>query len=151
MATDITTRPKGWAGIISAFMAGQELVISEWTETGMAYVNGFTRNSNDPTNTLRYRTIKLGGKVVAVQFAGYVITPSISPGGSTVMAKLPSGLLQSGFNHNSDRVAIVQGEIAIIAAGIDSSGGGTLSISNAGDTAKTWAASSVQVNLTQIY
>ena len=84
------------------------LEISAWTDAGITYVNGWDGNTGDKPNTLKYRTINLGGVLIATEFAGYVKQPALTSSQGTVeICKLPSTVMKSGFTKNLSAVGYI--------------------------------------------
>ena len=81
------------------------LEISAWTDAGMTYINGNYPNSNDMANTLKYRTIKLGGVLMETQFCGWFNMPAVNRTlGVVEISKFPSEIFRSGFALSSNRI-----------------------------------------------
>lgn len=87
-------------------IGGNLLEISSWTDAGMTYVNGYTKHTKDMANTLKYRTIKLGGVLIETQFAGwYDSTGSLkSTQGVVEVCKFPSGIFRSGLTLATNKI-----------------------------------------------
>lgn len=84
------------------------LEISDWSATGLTYLNGFSQHTIDMPNTLKYRTIKLGGVLIETQFAGFSDAPALkSTLGVVEICKLPSGILRSNFVNLSNQIESV--------------------------------------------
>ncbi|MGK4058640.1 hypothetical protein AB0Y04_02755 [Loigolactobacillus coryniformis] len=91
------------------------LEISAWTDAGITYVNGWAGNTGDKPNTLKYRTINLGGVLIATEFAGYVKQPALaSSQGVVEICKIPSTIMKSAFTKNLSAVGYIStGQYAI--------------------------------------
>ncbi|MFC6170445.1 hypothetical protein [Loigolactobacillus jiayinensis] len=81
------------------------LEISAWTDAGMTYINGYSQHTIDMPNTLKYRTIKLGGVLIETQFGGFFDAPALkSTQGVVEVCKFPTEIFRSGltliFNKN---------------------------------------------------
>lgn len=80
------------------------LEISAWTDAGMTYVNGYSQHTKDMPNTLKYRTIKLGGVLIETQFAGFFETPPLkSSQGVVEVCKFPTEIFRSDFSILSNK------------------------------------------------
>lgn len=103
--TKIVTGMEKGPEAIDANFKDNLLEISEWTNAGMTYVNGYSQHTNDMPNTLKYRTIKLGGVLIETQFRGYINTPALkSTQGVVEICKFPSVIFKSGFPILSNKI-----------------------------------------------
>lgn len=100
--TDYTmTKGSNWWQQYNQFVKDQTLEISAWTDAGISFINGYTGNTSDMPNTLKYRTITFGGVLIATEFAGYVKHPALtSSQGVVEICKLPSAIMKSAFTKN---------------------------------------------------
>ncbi|MGK4059025.1 hypothetical protein AB0Y04_04735 [Loigolactobacillus coryniformis] len=98
------------------------LEISSWTDVGITYVNGFSEHTNDMANTLKYRTIKLGGMLIYTEFSGYFNNPALnSSQGIINICNLPSNILKSGFSRESNSEKNLANESGFLSFGISGS------------------------------
>lgn len=101
--TKIVTGMEKGPEAIDANFKDNLLEISAWTDAGITYVNGFSQHTNDMPNTLKYRTIKLGGMLISTEFSGFFNNPALkSSQGIISVCNLPSNILKSDFSRESN-------------------------------------------------
>ncbi|QER67569.1 hypothetical protein [Paucilactobacillus nenjiangensis] len=66
---------------------------NDWTETGITYLNGFSRNGDDP---LKYATVDLGNSTRMTCLSGWIKTSQINWNSSVVGIKIPTSIFKSG-------------------------------------------------------
>ncbi|MFC6170345.1 hypothetical protein [Loigolactobacillus jiayinensis] len=104
----MTNGMNGWMAKYNQFVKDQTLEISAWTDAGISFINGYTGNTSDMPNTLKYRTITFGGVLIATEFAGYVKHPALTSGQGVVeICKLPSAIMKSAFTKNLSAIGYI--------------------------------------------
>lgn len=92
-----TGMDKGPEAIQANFDALNSLATTknDWTETGITYLNGFSRNGDVP---LKYATIDLGNSTRMVCVQGWIKSAQINWNSRVVGIKLPTSIFKSGYN-----------------------------------------------------
>ncbi|MGK4058273.1 hypothetical protein AB0Y04_00880 [Loigolactobacillus coryniformis] len=120
--TKIFTGMEKGPEMIDANFKDNLLEISGWSNAGITYVNGFSQHTNDMPNTLKYRTIKLGGILISTEFSGYFNNPALkSSQGVINVCNLPSNILKSSFSRESNSEKNLAKESGFLSFGISGS------------------------------
>jgi hypothetical protein len=94
--TSITTgMEKGPEAIDANFKALDANMITkiDWTETGITYLNGFSRNSDIP---LKYAVVDLGNNTRMIGLTGWIKAGRLNWASSAVGIKIPTSIFKSG-------------------------------------------------------
>lgn len=79
-----------WNEKYNQFVHDNAITITDWTETGIAYLNGFARNGDVP---IRYKVSKLGKYTSLLTISGWIKTTQINLAQSIECIKLPSNIV----------------------------------------------------------
>lgn len=77
---------------------------SEWSTSGLKYLNGFAAQYQADGNDLHYRTIDVNG-TRTIQFAGWIKTPAVTDAQVIQCVQVPSSIFNghTGFIQQHDR------------------------------------------------
>lgn len=82
-----------WSEKHNQFVHANTITKNDWEETGITYLNGFSRNNDSP---LKYATVDLGNNTRMICLTGWIKTAQINWSSSVVGIKIPTSIFKSG-------------------------------------------------------
>lgn len=83
-----------WNEKYNQFVHDNTITKNDWEETGITYLNGFSRNGDVP---LKYATVDLGNSTRMICLSGWIKTGQINWNSSVVGIKIPTSIFKSGY------------------------------------------------------